>query len=226
MINKELLTTNKQLCQERADKLPDVSVILNKPEDVCPVDWAKGIVAAARAEACGKSVMCRDGLWQIELMLKDITNGEAGSDDLSLLREVLDAMKTVGCPNTKKVAELLLASMDNYAEEWELHARRHRCTAAVCPAYYSVYIDPALCKGCHDCVKAAPEGAIAYGDGMISVVVDDSGLKAAEVLSSCPNGAIKKFSGLVKPRVPEAPVPVGSFGSAAAGGGGRRRRRG
>lgn len=226
MINKELLENNKQLCQERADKLPDVSVILNKPETVCPVDWAKGIVEAARQEACGKSVMCRDGLWQVELLLDAITLGQAESEDLALLREVLDAMNLVGCPNTKKVAQLLLASMNTYADEWELHARRHRCSAMVCPAYYDVYIDPAACKGCHDCVKAAPEGAIAYGDGMISVVVDDSKLKTPEILGSCPNGAIKKFSGAVKPRVPEAPVPVGSFENAAAAGGGRRRRRG
>ena len=225
MINRELLENNKKLCQERADKLPDVSVILNKPETVCPVEWAKEVVEIARQEACGKSVMCRDGLWQVELLLEAISNGEAESEDISLLREVLDAMNLVGCPNTKKVAQLLLASMNTYADEWELHARRHRCTAMVCPAYYSVYIDPSACKGCHNCLQAAPEGAIASGDGMISVVKDDSGLKSEAVLSSCPNGAIKKFSGPVKPRVPDAPVPVGSFGAAAAGGGGGRRRR-
>lgn len=225
MINKELLAANKQKCQERADKLPASSTGL--PEGVCPVNWARELVAAARLEACGKSVMCRDGLWQVELILESLASNEAKADDLDLLREVLDAMKTVGCPNTKKVAQLVLDSMSAYADEWELHARRHRCTAMVCPDFYNVYIDPAACKGCHDCVKAAPEGAIAYGDGMISVVVDDSGLKTEAVLSVCPNGAIKKYNGPVKPRTPDAPVPVGSFEAAAAGAaGGRRRRRG
>jgi ferredoxin len=228
MINKELLAYNKKLCQERADKLPELSAIAAKPEGVCPVAWAKEIVSAARAEACGKSVMCRDGLWQVELILEALTSNEAKGENLELLREVLDAMKTVGCPNTKKTAELVLALMDTYADEWDLHARRHRCTALVCPSFYNVYIDPAACQGCHDCVKAAPEGSIAYGDGMISVVVDDSGLKTAAVLGSCPHGAIKKYNGPVKPRTPDAPVPVGSFADAAAGGaaGSRRRRRG
>ena len=50
--------------------------------------------------------MCRDGLWQLQLMLEGIMNGQSGADDLDVMKETLVAMKTVGCPNTQKVAKL------------------------------------------------------------------------------------------------------------------------
>ena len=121
-----------------------------------PVLWhgAWIMVKAARAEACGKSVMCRDGLWQLQLMLEGIINGQSNADDLDVMKETLVAMKTVGCPNTQKVATLILTSLEQNAEEWDLHVRRHRCTALKC--YYSLYIDPAVCKGNGACLKAVP----------------------------------------------------------------------
>lgn len=225
MINKDMLAANKEKCLERAAKLPEAPAAAN--ETTCPVAWCLDMVKAARADACGKSVMCRDGLWQLQLMLEGIMNGQSNSDDLDVMKETLVAMKTVGCPNTQKVATLILTSLEQNTEEWDLHVRRHRCTALKC--YYSLYIDPAVCKGNGACLKACPAGAVVGGEGMISVIKDDSGLKTEVFIASCPNGAIKKYGGPVKPRTPADPVPVGSFGAeggAAAAGGGRRRRRG
>ena len=224
MIDQELLAQNKEKCLERAAKLPETPAAAS--ETVCPVVWCLDMVKAARAEACGKSVMCRDGLWQLQLMLEGIMAGQSGPDDLDVMKETLEAMKTVGCPNTQKVAELVLTSLEQDAAEWELHVRRRRCTALKC--FYSLYIDPALCKGNGACLKACPAGAVAGGEGMISVIQDDSGLKSEAFIACCPNGAIKKYGGPVKPRTPAAPVPVGSFGAegGAAASGGRRRRRG
>ena len=127
MIDKNLLAANKEKCLERAAKLPEAPVSAN--ESTCPVAWCLDMVKAARAEACGKSVMCRDGLWQLQLMLEGIMNGQSNADDLDVMKETLVAMKTVGCPNTQKVATLILTSLEQNAEEWDLHVRRHRCTA-------------------------------------------------------------------------------------------------
>lgn len=225
MIDKNLLAANKEQCLERAAKLPEAPATAN--ESTCPVSWCLDMVKAARADACGKSVMCRDGLWQLQLMLEGVMNGQSNADDLDVMKETLVAMKTIGCPNTQKVASLVLTSLEQNAEEWDIHVRRHRCTSLKC--YYSLYIDPAVCKGNGACLKACPAGAVAGGEGLISVIKDESGLKTEAFIASCPNGAIKKYGGPVKPRTPADPVPVGSFGAeggAAAGGGGRRRRRG
>ena len=221
MINKEMLAENKQKCLERAEKHPQTAVV---PEGSCPVVWSIELVKAARVDACGKSVMCRDGLWQLQLMLEGISQGQSNSDDLDVMKETLVAMKEIGCPNTQKVASLILDLIDQNPDEWNLHVTRKRCTALVC--YYNLYIDPAVCQGNGACLKCAPAGAVAGGEGMISVIKDDSELKNDAFLTCCPNGAIKKC-GAIKPPCPLDPVPVGSFGAgAAAGGGGRRRRRG
>ena len=226
MIDKELLKNNKEACLERADKLPEISAAQALPEGTCPVKWSLEIIKAARAEACGKSVMCRDGLWQLQLMLEAVIAGQSSSEDFEVMKETLTAMKTVGCPNSKKAAELVLATIATYADEWDLHIRRKRCTSLSC--FYSLYIDPAVCKGNGACLKNCPNGAVAGAAGMISVIKDDSALKTDAFIASCPNGAIKKYGGPVKPRTPADPVPVGSFGAegGAAAGGGRRRRRG
>ncbi len=222
MINKEMLAENKQKCLERAEKHPQTAVV---PEGTCPVQWSIELVKSARADACGKSVMCRDGLWQLQLMLEGIATGQSGTEDLEVMKELLAAMKTVGCPNTQKVASLIIDLMDSNPDEWNLHVGRKRCTALAC--YYNLYIDPAVCKGNGACLKAAPAGAVAGGEGMISVIKDDSEIKNDAFIACCPNGAIKKC-GAIKPPCPVDPVPVGSFGAAAGGaaGGGRRRRRG
>ena len=111
-------------------------------------------------------------------------NGQSGADDLDVMKETLVAMKTVGCPNTQKVATLILTSLEQNAEEWDLHVRRHRCTALKC--YYSLYIDPAVCKGNGACLKACPAGAVVGGEGMISVIKDESGLKTRHSLPPVP----------------------------------------
>jgi NADH-quinone oxidoreductase subunit F len=224
MIIKEMLAANKLKCQERADKLPEITAAQSVVEGTCPLQWCLEVVKAARAEACGKSVMCRDGLWQLQLMIESATRGQSNEEDLVVLKETLDAMETLGCPNTQKVAQLLKANMETYASEWDLHVRRNRCSSMVC--YYDLYIDPATCNGCGECLKAAPAGAVLGGEGMINVIKTDRELKNDGFIASCPVGAIKKC-GAVKPPVPPAPVAVGSFGAAGgAAGGGRRRRRG
>ncbi len=210
-------------CTENVELIPSVSEIESLPEGVCPVDWAKRCVDLARENNCGKSVMCRDGMTQLQAILNDLTRGRGESEDIELLRDLATVISSAkGCAIAEKTAEGLLYSLDHYADEWDAHCRRHRCAAMVC--YYDVYIDPAVCQGCGNCLKAAPAGAVEGGEGLISVIRDDSELKNEAFIASCPNGAIKKFAGLVKPRVPEAPVPVGSFSS--EGGGRRRRRRG
>ena len=210
-------------CHTEIDCIPDRSEIDPLPEGVCPVKWAEELIHTALDAACGRSVLCRDGLAQLALLIHGITTGKGTGEDLETIRDIADVMSQAeGCPLVRKAAEGLRCSMERYPEEWNLHCVRRRCTALACEAYYSVYIDPALCKGCHNCVMHAPAGAILYGDGMVSVIRDDSGLKGADFAAVCGCGAIKRF-GSVRPRLPETPVPVGSFGG--TDGAPRRRRR-
>ena len=224
MIDKEMLAEREKLANELAAKLPDISAARAVGEGTCPLQWCLKLVEDARGLSDGKSVMSRDGLWQLQLMIEGATRGQSGEEDLAVYKETLDAMELIGDAFTAKVAELLKANLDAYVSEWDLHVRRNRCTSLIC--YYDLYIDPAVCQGSGACLKAAPSGAVLGGEGMISVIKNDRELKNGAFIASCPLGAIKKC-GAIKPPCPPAPVPVGSFGNAAGGaGGGRRRRRG
>lgn len=207
-------------CHVTASALPERSTLSS---DTCCVDWALRCVTLAREESCGESVMCREGLTQLFLLITDVTSGRAASQDLDTIRDLCEVMaSTEGCILAKTAAENVLYTLTQYPEDWDMHARRKRCAKLACPAYYTLYIDPARCKGAHACLANLPEGAIASGDGMISVILDESTLKTEEFIARCPNGAIQK-AGAVKPALPQAPIPVGSFES---GGSVRRRRRG
>lgn len=208
-------------CNHNVDLIPDASEIAELKEGLCPVDWARRVVAIARRENCGKSVMCRDGMTQLQEILTDVTTGGGQSDDLELIKDICQAIVNAGgCEIAEKAASDVMASMDKYYDEWDIHCRRKRCTALACESYYSVYIDPETCTGCTACAR----DGVAGGDGLIHVIMNDSALKTEEFFGICPVGAIKK-AGAIKPKTPEEPVPVGSF-TGAAEGGTRRRRRG
>ena len=212
-------------CKINVELIPDASEIAEARPDMCVVDWARKAVETARHENCGKSVMCRDGITQLAAIIGDIVSGRGQPDDLALLRELSEVIATTGgCALAEKAARDVLDSLDRYAEEWDLHCRRKRCTNLICKSYFGVYCAPEKCQGCTACMKVCPAGAISGGPGMICVVDTDKCVRCGKCFEVCPHEARAKF-GAVKPKLPEAPVPVGSFSGGAAGGARRSRRR-
>ena len=206
-------------------KLPATEDFAPLAEGVCPVEWARERVAGARLTSCGRSVGCRDGLTQVQAIVTDITTGAGQPNDLAMLRDIATYIAAMGdCEAALTAARGVLFSLDRYAAEWDAHCNRKRCAALVCAAYISVICLPERCQGDTDCLKACPVDAIAGGSGLIAVVDEARCTRCGACLTVCPHGAIAK-SGPVKPRLPDAPIPVGSFATAAAAGVVRRRRR-
>ena len=212
-------------CKYNVERIPDTAEIEVLPEGVCPVDWAKKCIDTAYTENCGKSVMCRDGMTQLHMIVGDIVSGKGMGDDIDLVREICELMaSTEGCELSVKVAKNVLFTLDKYADAWDQHCRRKRCAALACKAYYSVYCAPDKCQGCTKCMEVCPVGAIAGGKGLICVVDVSKCVRCGKCFEVCPHEARAKYgAGALKPKMPEAPVPVGSF--AAAGGAGARRSR-
>lgn len=212
-------------CKEGIELIPNASELETLPEGVCPVDWAKRCIDIAYTSNCGKSVMCRDGLTQLHMIVNDIVSGKGLGDDIDLVREICQLMAgTEGCELAQKVAGNVLMTLDKYADAWDQHCRRKRCAALVCKAYYAVYCAPDKCQGCTKCMEVCPVGAIAGGPGLICVVDENKCVRCGKCFEVCPHEARAKYgAGAVKPKMPDAPVPVGSF--AAAGPAGRRSRR-
>lgn len=209
-------------CRHNENLIPDISEIKTPQPGVCPVDWARKGVQIANQNNCGQSVLCRDGLVQIGLIIDDVVSGKGQPDDIPLIREICEYIKTIGgCEIAKRAAENVLYTMEQYADEWDMHCRRKRCSAMVCKAYYAVYCMPEKCQGCTACMKVCPVGAIRGGEGLICVVDSHKCIRCGKCFEVCPHEARDKYVA-VKPRLPEEPVPVGSQSETPVN---RRRRR-
>lgn len=212
-------------CNQYVEILPELSDISDKPENVCPVDWALKIADKARLNNCGKSVMCRDGMNQLYTIILDITTEKGCSEDIELLRDICAVIReSQGCDIAAKAAGLIDESITRYSDEWDAHIRRKRCAALVCKRYYTVHVLPDKCKGRGACISSCRYGAITGGSGLVSVIDNGKCKRCGECYAVCPSGAIVK-AGAVKPKVPEAPVPVGEQPSGEEGDGGMRRRK-
>lgn len=213
-------------CKNYLINQPSVSEITDKPESICPVDWAKNVVRAAVYENCGKSVVCRDGMKQIYTIINDITQSRATSSDIDLLKDLCETVMLYdGCIYAHEIADMVQKSINSHCDEWAKHILRKRCTALACKSYYTVHVDPVKCQGGGACLSACAYGAVLGGEGLISVIDNDKCIRCEACFSVCSHGAIAK-AGAIKPKGPQAPIPVGSFGAGEETGGRRRRRKG
>ena len=191
----------------------------------CPVDYCLQLCEAVTANFCGVGVFCRDAMKQIRQILREITRGEGKSGDLALLEELCTAAGTLAdCSLTRDAAAEILRLVKEERESFESHISRRRCPAVVCGRLTFVYIDPAKCDGCGACVSACPESAIEGGADLIHVIAPELCTGCGKCMAVCPQNAIVRMDVAgVKPKLPDAPVPVGSVKAAPAPGKGLRK---
>jgi NADH-quinone oxidoreductase subunit F len=181
--------------------------------DTCMVDLAKKCLSFARAESCGKCVLCREGTTQLLAILTDITEGKGNSEDIGMLQELCQGMRSGSiCGLGRTAPNPVLTILRHFREEFEAHIRKKRCPALVCKKYITYHISGGKCQGCGICLKNCPAGAIAGGERLIHVIDQDECTKCGACLQACPSdyGAVTKAGG-VKPKTPEEPIPVGSW---------------
>lgn len=190
--------------------------------DGCPVDWSRRLLAALRSAACGHGVFCRDAGRELLAIVDAIARGDGHPEDLPLLQELTGAMAQLGCALSAAVGRGIAATLAEPA--WEEHIRRKRCAAGRCRGLLTPYIDPALCTGCGACRAACTSRAIDGAAGMIHVLDARLCRRRGDCEAVCPAGAIRRAEAL--PKLPEHPVPVGSFQPAASGGLGKGLKKG
>lgn len=123
-------------CEKSAEILPPIDEILNKADNVCPVQWAVKVAETAMKHSCGKGVFCRDGLKQLYLIGRDITLNKGSMDDIELLQELCQTMYIAAdCELSARCIELYKASLDNHYTDWTAHILRKRCKAGACEAF-------------------------------------------------------------------------------------------
>ena len=105
----------------------------------CMVNVARFFVEFCRTESCGKCVPCRAGTAQMYTLLTRICNGSATMDDLELLGEVCDTVKTASlCGLGQTAPNPVLSTLRYFRDEYIEHIVHKRCPAGVCTMPTSV----------------------------------------------------------------------------------------
>ena len=217
----------KRICDITAESLNemlDLSAKAGTDTGVCPVQTSCRILEETLKNACGKGVMCRDGMRQCWLILEDIVDGKGQDGDIDLLKEILGVIiECADCDLSYTAASELLRLLTTFEGEFEQHIKRKACSNLICPGCHTVHINAAKCKGNGACIAVCPRGAIKGGEGLFSVIIQSKCDACNLCISKCPEGAISG-AGFVKPQGPAEPAAVGSWGNAGAGARRRRRR--
>jgi NADH-quinone oxidoreductase subunit F len=101
-------------------------------ENVCVIDYLKGVTEFFIHESCGKCTPCREGNKQIYAILGKISAGEATREDMAVLRRLIDTMTNASfCGLGQSAAVALNTCWKLFKSEFEDHLNK-KCPAKVC----------------------------------------------------------------------------------------------
>ena len=134
-------------------------VVMN--EDTCIVEVARFFMNFTQHESCGKCTPCREGTKQMLAILERIVKGQGKMEDLDMLEELGEVIKTGSlCGLGKSAPNPVLSTLKYFRDEYVAHIKDKKCPAGVCKDLKSFEIKEDLCKGCTKCARNCPVGAI------------------------------------------------------------------
>jgi NADH:ubiquinone oxidoreductase subunit F (NADH-binding) len=97
-------------------------------DNACAVEMAMKKISYLRGQSCGKCVFCREGTFQMADILEDISKGNGGPQDIDMLNEIGEQMKTgCICDLGRTAANPVLSSIQLFRDEYEIHIKEKRC---------------------------------------------------------------------------------------------------
>lgn len=135
------------------------------PPGMCPLALYRSLLQISMNQSCGKCVPCREGLGEVDFILKKIINGGGTKEDLAQMeskcRMIAD---TADCAVGVAGAKLVLDSLTEFLDEYESHINIKRCLRntvqtipciTLCPAHVDVpgYIAKIKAGDCAGAVK-------------------------------------------------------------------------
>ena len=102
-------------------------------ETSCMVDVARFFMEFCMSESCGKCVPCRVGTAQMYDLLTKITSGVGSMDDILLLEELCEVVKSTSlCGLGQTAPNPLLSTLRYFRDEYIAHIVDKTCPAGVC----------------------------------------------------------------------------------------------
>jgi NADH:ubiquinone oxidoreductase subunit F (NADH-binding) len=102
-------------------------------ETACMVDVARYFLEFTTLESCGKCTACREGTRHLQAILDRLTRGEGAPEDLTLLEEIGEAVRTGSlCGLGQTAPNPVLSTLRYFREEYLAHAVEHLCPAGKC----------------------------------------------------------------------------------------------
>jgi bidirectional [NiFe] hydrogenase diaphorase subunit len=99
----------------------------------CMVNVARFFVEFCMSESCGKCIPCRAGTAQMHTLLTRICTGEGTMEDLELLEELCDTVKSASlCGLGQTSPNPVLSTLKYFRNEYIEHIVHKRCPAGVC----------------------------------------------------------------------------------------------
>ncbi|MDR3629722.1 MAG: NADH-ubiquinone oxidoreductase-F iron-sulfur binding region domain-containing protein [Desulfocapsaceae bacterium] len=104
-------------------------------ESSCMVDVARFFMEFCMSESCGKCAPCRVGTRQIYDILCRITGNLSGPDDLAMLEDLCDLMKSTSlCGLGQSAPNPVLTTLRYFRDDYLSHIHDKRCLAGACKA--------------------------------------------------------------------------------------------
>lgn len=118
------------------------------PPGMCPLALYRSLLHVSMNQSCGKCVPCRDGLGEVDWLLKSIINGDATEETLKELEDKCRMIaQTADCAVGMLGAVLILGSLTEFEDEYKSHVSNKRCVEnttqtipcmTLCPAHVDV----------------------------------------------------------------------------------------
>ena len=161
--------------------------------DTCMVEIARFFMNFTKKESCGKCTTCREGVPRIQAILERITRGQGKMEDLDMMQELADTIKTCSlCGLGKTAPNPVLSTMRYFKDEYIAHVQEKRCPAGVCKDLCIFRINPNKCIGCTKCARNCPVDAITGTLKQPHHIDVDKCIKCGTCKAGCPVHAIEE----------------------------------
>lgn len=157
----------------------------------CMVDIARYFIHFLLEESCGKCVPCREGLYQINLLLSNICEGKGRLSDIDQIIELCKCLQEGSlCALGKSAANPVLSTIKYFKDEYLAHIERKQCPAGVCRALVTYTITES-CTACGVCKKVCPVNAITGDKKIKHLIKPELCIRCGACESVCKFDAVK-----------------------------------